>query len=139
MTNVAPAKDYLLQVENPTGGGAWKTIGGLRGKTRTFNHAGIETTNHGSNGYKEFLDGAGISSMSIAGQGVSTRDPESIHFIENNMIVGALIKLRITDTGVGGRTYTALFHVNSFEDGGAYNEAIAYTLQAESSGEIAIA
>lgn len=133
---VAAARDYLLQVENPTDSGTWKTIGGLRGKTCTYNHEGIEITNHGSNGNKEFLDGGGIFGASASGEGVSNRDAESIQYIRENMKVGTLQRFRLIDTGDGGRKTTALWHVTSFELGGQYNEAVAYSLQMESSGEV---
>lgn len=133
---IAAARDYLLQVENPAESGTWKTIGGLRGKTRTYNHEGIETTNHGSNGNKEFLDGGGIFSAAFSGEGVSNRDAESLQYIEDNMKTGALLKLRLVDTGTGGRTHTASWHISSYEDGGQYNEAVAYTIQGESSGAV---
>ena len=132
----AAARDYLLQVRNPTDSGEWITIGGLRGKVLTYNHEGIETTNHGSNGNKEFLDGGGIFSASASGEGVMTRDEQTHEFIRAQMKTGALVDLRFIDTGDDGVTVTAKWHIDSLEFGGAYNEAVAYSLQASSSGAV---
>lgn len=134
----AAARDYLMQVENPKDSGTWATIGGLKGKVCTLNHEGIETTNHGSSGVKEYLDGGGIFSATASGEGVFTRDATTHAFIRNAMKVGTLVKLRFIDTGTGGETYTATWHVSSFELGGAYNEAVMFSLKAESSGDVTI-
>lgn len=133
----APGKDLLLQREDTPGSGTYTTLGGLKAKTFTIEHEGIEDTNHGSSEAKSFIDGAGIKSMKIQGSGVFDRSA-GLNGLVDNLIAGTQTRMRVIDTGSGGRTYTALFHLQSVEMGSEYNGAQDYSIQMESSGSITI-
>lgn len=131
-------RDLLLKVEAPAASGSYSTLGGLRAKTYTINNEAIDVTNHGSNEYREILDGAGIRSMSVSGSGVHTGDAATLNAIESAMLAGTLLLFQIVDVTSGGRTYSASFKVTSFERGGEHNAEQTYSLSLESSGQITI-
>jgi TP901-1 family phage major tail protein len=134
----AAGKDFVLQIEDTPGGGTYTTLGGLRAKTFTRTHEGIEITNHGSNQDKTFLDAAGIRSMGVSGSGIFDRSA-TLHRVVDNCAAGTLTNFRLIDSGSGGRTYTGSFHISQFEESGEYNGAVEYNVSLESSGAITVA
>ena len=133
MSGEKGGKDLLLKVE--TSVGVYTTIGGLRSKSYSFGADGIDVTNHGSNQSREFLDGAGIKSMSLSGSGVFKEDT-ALAKVEANHLTQTLTNFRIVDST--GNTYTALFKITSLERSGEYNGEQVWTIALESSGAITI-
>lgn len=129
-------KDLLLEVE--TSPSNYVLVGGLRTKAFTFNGEAIEKTNHGSDQWKELIDGAGIRSMSLSGGGVALND-STIILIEDNAFSQTLTNFRITDTSANGRVYTACCKIVSVERSSEYNAEQTYSISLESSGEVTIA
>lgn len=131
-------KDLLLKLEDSAGAGTYTTIGGLRSKNFSWSADGIDVTNHGSNQNKELLDGAGIKSMSISGEGVFT-DDANLATLEAAFIAQALTRFQIIDTSSGGKSYTGLFKITSLERAGEYNGEQTWSISLESSGSITVA
>ena len=138
MANEAAGRDFLLKLELVLDSGTYTTVGGLRAKTGTWNHEGIEVTNHGSNEWKEMLNSAGIRSMAISGSGIFNRDSTQ-NKVEDNIKAGTQMRAQLIDIGASGRTIQGLFHISSFEKTGEYNGAVEYSMSLESSGEVTAA
>jgi TP901-1 family phage major tail protein len=129
-------KLWLLKVEDsPAGSGTYTTIGGLRETSMSLSAEAIDATNHGSNQNKEILDGCGIKSMSLSGSGIFT-DAQNLEDIEDAFHSQTLTRFQCIDNETGGRTYTALFKITSFERGGGYSAEQNYSISLESSGSV---
>jgi predicted secreted protein len=121
-------KDLLLKY-----GGT--TLGGLRATEYTITNEEIEVTNHGSNQYKEVLDGAGIRSMTVSGSGIHDGDAATLDAVEDLCIAGTLGTFTVVDPD---RTYSASFKVTEFGRSGEYNGAQEYSISLQSSGTVTI-
>ncbi len=135
MSGERGGKDLLLKKEDATTPGTYVTIGGLRSKSMHFNNEAIDVTNHGSNEWKEILDGAGIKHMSMSASGVFNSSATLLE-IETAMLAGTLTRFQIVDVYTGGRTYTGYFKIASFQRAGEYKGEQTYEISLESSGVI---
>jgi TP901-1 family phage major tail protein len=129
-------KDLLLKVN--TTGSTYVTVGGLRSKSMTINNETIDVTNHGSNQYREILDGAGIRSLTVSGSGVHTGDAATLNKIDDNCLSGTLTNFQIVDADGSGRTYQASFKITSFARAGEYNAEQTFEISLESSGSVTV-
>ncbi len=114
----------------------FKTVGGLRSKSFSFASEGVEVTNHGSNQWREMLDGAGIKSVSISGEGVYT-SATNYKALEAAAFANTLVCLAFLDV-VGGRVYNGCFKITAIEASGEFDGEATYSISAESAGEIEI-
>lgn len=127
-------KDFLLKVE--TSASVYTTVAGLRSKSFSLSADGIDVTNHGSNQWRELLDGAGIRSMSISGSGVFKND-STLTTIRQNAMSQTLTNFQIVDDD-SGDTFQASFKITSFERSGEFNGEQVWTIALESSGEVTV-
>ncbi len=129
-------KDFLLKVEDSGNPGTFDIIGGLRSKSLTINNEAIDVTNHGSNQFRELLDGCGIRSMSISGSGIFNTST-TLSQIRTDVINGTLRNFQIVDD-VGGDVFEGLYKITSFERAGEYNGEQTWSVSLESSGEVTV-
>lgn len=114
----------------------YSTIGGLRSHSLSFSADGIDGTNYGSNQWQTFLDGAGIRSMSVSGDGVYTSDTV-FRAMEDAALANTLAKLAWVDVSVGV-VYLGSFKISSLENGGAHDGEGTYSMSADSSGAVTV-
>lgn len=112
----------------------YQTLGGLRSKSLSFASEGVETTNHGSNQWREYADEAGIKTFSISGEGVFTSET-NFRTLETRAIANQLTCLAFVEIKTG-RIYAGCFKITSLEYSGDYNGESAYSMSAENSGEV---
>jgi TP901-1 family phage major tail protein len=129
-------KNLLLKIESSASSGTYNTMGGLRTKTMSINNGAIDVTNHGSNEWKEILDGAGIRDFQISGAGVFTSDASLDQMITDCM-AGTLRNFQIVD-GDSGKTYSGKFKITKVDRGGEYNGEMTWQISLQSSGEITV-
>ncbi len=125
-------KDFLLKVAVA---GVQTTLGGLQAKSMTINNEEIDITNHGSNQWKEVLDGAGVRSLAVSGSGVHD-DSAPLKTVEDAAFDGTLLTFQLIDVATGGKSYTFSAKVTSFEHSGEHNAAHTYSISIVSSGEV---
>jgi len=135
MANERGGKNILLKVN--TTGSTYVTLGGLRSKGLTMNADGIDITNHGSNEWREFLDGAGIKNMSVSGSGVFQNDA-TLTTVRTNFLAQTLTNFQVVDDAASGITYQGAYKITSLEVTGEYNGEAVWSISLESSGEISI-
>jgi len=128
-------KDLLLQFETVKDSGTYETLGGLRSKSGSLSSESIDVTNHGSNEWREILDGAGIRSLDVSGSGVYTNSA-TLTAVEAAFFANEMRRFRIHDVSQSV-TYTAIFKITSVERTGDYNNEQTYSLSLESSGPVA--
>lgn len=129
-------KDFLLRAESAPNSGTYLDLGGLRSTTLAGAAESIDVTNHGSNEWREILDGAGIRQYDISGSGVYT-NAAILTTVEDAFLANQQMRFQIVDLDAG-RTYTGKFKIPSFERTGDYNNEQAYSISLESSGEVVI-
>lgn len=112
------------------------TLGGLRTKSWSFGSDGIEVTNHGSNQWRQMLDGAGIKSMSLSGEGVYT-SATNFRTVENNAHANTLTCFAIVEI-VTGRVYNGCFKITAVEGSADFSGEATYSLSMESADAITI-
>jgi TP901-1 family phage major tail protein len=115
----------------------YKTIGGLRSSSLSFNADAIDVSNHGSNQWKNLKSGAGMRSVSVSGSGVYT-NASNYRAMENSAIANSLVSLAFLDIDAG-RIYSGSFKITSIEASGEYDGEAAFSMSADSSGTVSIA
>ncbi len=115
----------------------FKTVGGLRTKSFSFSSEGIEVTNHGSNQWREMLDGAGIKSVSASGEGVYT-SATNYRAMESSFLSNSLVCLMLLEV-VTGRIYSGCFKITSLEISGDHDAEASYSASFESAGQVSVA
>jgi TP901-1 family phage major tail protein len=135
MSGERGAKDLLLEMDD--GSGSYVLLGGLQAKTFTINAEEIDVTNHDSDQWKEILDGKGVRSMALSGNGVS-KNAAILNKAQDNCINNLLTSFRIRDVSSGGRTFTATFKITSYEIGGEHNGAHTWSASMSSSGPVVV-
>jgi TP901-1 family phage major tail protein len=114
----------------------FKTVGGLRSKSFSFASEGVDVSNHGSNQWREMLDGAGMRTVSISGEGVYT-SATNYRALENHAFANEITCLAFVDV-VGGRIYFGCFKIVSIEASAEFNGEATYSLSAENAAAITI-
>jgi len=112
------------------------TLGGLRSSSFSFSAEAIDVTNHGSNQWTQILDGAGLKSVEVSGEGVYT-SAANYRLMESNAIAQLLTCMAFLDT-VSGRIYAGCFKITGIEASAEYDGEASYSLSASSADEITI-
>ncbi len=126
-------KDLLLKVE-PTGGGSFVTVAGLRSKRLAFNSQTIDITDSESSGrWRELLGGSGVQRAGVSGSGIF-KDAASDALIREKFFSGAVSawQLSIPDFG----TVQGPFQVTSLEYTGNHDGELTFELALESAGAL---
>lgn len=127
-------KDFVLQIGDGETSETFTTIGGLRSKSISIQAEAIEITNHGSQQWKELLDGAGVKSVSISGSGVFT-DSAAEAQMQTDALAQTLRNFKIIDSDTGDY-FTGKFKITSLEHAAEYNADRNWSVSLESSGAI---
>lgn len=134
--NELKGSEFLLQVEDPLNVGTFDLLGGLKTKSGTLNGEPVDVTNHGSNGWRQLLNNAGINSIDVSGEGVTQRVETFKRVLEYwknkqfltwrlSMVFGAENVVLITGE----------FQNTSIEFSGENDKEVPYSLTLQSSGE----
>lgn len=113
--------------------GNYTTIAAMQSNSMTINQETVEITDK-SMLFRELLENAGISSVSVKAQGVCNNSA-SFAFLRQTIINGTLFNGRIESNT--GEVYTGLFALTSFESSGEYNKGELFAITLESAGTTA--
>jgi len=125
-------KDMLLKIES--GPGVFTTVAGLRVRTIALNARSVDATDGDSAGrWRELLDGAGVKSAAVAGQGIF-RDAASDALIREAFFDQAAKRwqLIVPDFGV----LEGPFLVAALEYAGEHEGEATFAMSLASAGEI---
>lgn len=126
--------DMLLKLDT-TGSGNYTTIGGIQGSRSNKRRGDVDVTNQGSpSKHRELLEGAGIFSQSISGNGVldSAAPLPTLHSV---FMAGTIRNWQVIVPGLG--TYQGLYQITQFEVQGPHDKEVTYSISLESAGQIA--
>lgn len=115
----------------------YKTVGGLRTHNFSFGSEAIDGTWYGSNQWKKIIDGAGIRSMSLSGEGVYN-DAANFEAMQDAAVANTHVDLAWVDVNVGIVFYGS-FKLTAFESSGSYDGEGTFSISAESAGAITTA
>ena len=123
-------RNFLLKVGV---GGSPVTVAGMRTTSLSVNGDTVDTTNKDSNGVRELLAGAGVSSMSISASGILSASAQATTFITAVLArtIDAYTLLFDNDDKIEGN-----WQCVSFDASGEYNGEQTYSLQLQSSGTL---
>lgn len=125
-------KDILLKVEGAPG--VFTTVAGLRARTISLNARSVDATDGDSAGrWRELLDGAGVKSAAVAGQGVF-RDAASDALIREAFFDQAARTWRLIVPDFG--TLEGPFLVAALEYAGEHEGEATFAISLASAGEV---
>lgn len=133
---MAKGKNLLLKLESTDTPGTFVTIAGLRSKSISINNEEVDSTDHGSNEWKESLDQTGIKSIAISGSGVFKSNAALKAFIQD-VIDGKQRNFQVIDAEAN-ITFEGAFKCTSFELAAEYNAEQTYSLSLASTGEVTL-
>ena len=125
-------KDILLKIEGAPG--VFTTVAGLRARTLSLNARSVDATDGDSAGrWRELLDGAGVKSAAVAGQGIF-RDAVSDALIREAFFDQAARRWRliVPDFGV----LEGPFLVAALEYAGEHEGEATFAISLASAGEV---
>jgi len=125
-------KDILLKIEGASG--VFTTVAGLRARTIALNARSVDATDGDSAGrWRELLDGAGVKSAAVAGQGIF-RDAASDALIREAFFdqTARRWRLVVPDFGV----LEGPFLVAALEYAGEHEGEATFAMSLASAGEI---
>lgn len=112
----------------------FRMVGGLQATSFSLNAEAIEVTSQGSSQWKTLLDGSGIKSCAISGNGVFEQD-SALARIRANLLAQTLTNFRVIEHS-SGDYFSAAFKIVSLERAGEYNGAQTWAISLESSGVV---
>jgi len=116
----------------------FRALGGIQDGSISFAAEAQEITNSLSNEFREYLDKAGVRSMTVSGSGLAVDDwgSEKLRALLLNNCLWRFQICLFTD-GTTVKYWEGCYKLTGQEQGGAYNAAQTFSLTLESSGEFA--
>lgn len=127
-------RELRIKVRVSTGPDVFTVIGGIRTESMTINSETVDVTDKDGNGWRELLEGAGITSMSLKGSGVVSDDTVFTDHIMAAVMANTHVVLKI-ESGLGD-VWQGTFAVPSAERAGEYNKEETFSITLESAGTI---
>ena len=125
-------KDILLKIEGAPG--VFTTVAGLRARTLSLNARSVDATDGDSAGrWRELLEGAGVKSAAVAGQGIF-RDAASDALIREAFFDQSLRTWRLIVPDFG--TLQGPFLVAALEYAGEHEGEATFAISLASAGEV---
>ena len=111
------------------------TITGLREKGITFEGEPIDITDDNSNGWRELLSDPAQRGVNISCSGL-TKDLALIGIAMDSDLDKAVIITYVDASAATPATITGSFFFSGLNQTGSYNDAVAYSFELTSSGEV---
>ena len=127
-------RELRIKVRTSTGPDVFAVVGGIRTESMTINSETVDVTDKDGNGWRELLEGAGITSMSLKGSGVVSNDTVFTDHIMAAVMANTHVVLKI-ESGLGD-VWQGTFAVPSAERAGEYNKEETFSITLESAGTI---
>ena len=131
---MAKFKGREFRVSVRTAPDVYAVIGGIRTESVTINSETVDVTDKDGNGWRELLEGAGITSMSVKGSGVVSNNTVFTNHIMAAKMADTHITIKL-ESGLGD-VFTGKFAVPSVERAGEYNKEETFSISLESAGVV---
>lgn len=127
---------FLLKISDGGAPAAYRTVAGLRTTQMSVTGETVVVTSKDSGGWRELLSGAGVRSVSVSAAGIFLAS-EAEAQVRANAMAGVLDDYELSFED--GEKLRGRFLVQRLDYAGDFNGERNYTLQLESSGEVAAA
>lgn len=125
-------RELLIKVE--TAPNVFTTLSAQTSSGFTINNESVDVTDKDGSGWRELLEGAGITSMSLTASGY-TSDNATYTFVLGKVMANEHFKCRVV-RGLGDE-FEGMFMAESTGSTGEYNGAETFELSLQSAGAIA--
>lgn len=125
---------FLLKIANGATPAVYQTVAGLRTTQMSVTGDVVVITNKESGGWRELLTGAGVRSVSVSAAGIFLGSAAEAQ-IRANALSGTIDSYELSFED--GEKLRGRFLVQRLDYAGDFNGERNYTLQLESSGEVA--
>lgn len=126
-----PGRGLLIKISDGGNPKTYLTVGGIRPTNFTVNNESVDVTNKDSNGFREFLQGAGIRSIAVSGGGIYDNGP-GINKLEEAARLNTFADCQIVFPN--GDSVAGNFHVASFGYAGRHDDEQSWEVTLESAG-----
>ena len=126
-------KLVLLKVGDGASSEAFTTVAGLRTASITKNNQTVDVTTKDSTGWRQLLEGAGISNMSISADGIFT-DAASEETIRGYAFADSIDNYEFVLAN--GDKFAGAFQITSYQRSGGYDDAETFSISLESAGTV---
>ena len=109
------------------------TIGGMRATKFSLNNQLIDSSNKDSGSWRQIMTGGGISTMSIAGNGIFT-DSQAEQYLRVYAFAKQVANYQLCFGN--GDVLVGDFFITNYERSGNYGEEEVYQLSLENAGEV---
>jgi len=121
---------YLLKLGADGSGG---TVAGLRNLSAQIANQAVDITNKDSGGFRTLLEGAGTQSVDISADGIAS-DGATYETMRGYAIAGSINSFQVI--GPDNDATSASFLITSFQEAGAQDDELKFTLTMQSSGTV---
>lgn len=132
-------RTLLLKMNSEGSPATYVTVAALRDTTITVGETEADTTNKDSAGVRQLLDGNILSSITVSGTGVFT-DVAILAAVRTAAMTGVHrgFEIDVDDSGsaAAGGVYAGSFRITSFEEAGAHDGEINYSITLTSDGTV---
>ena len=125
---------FLLKVGNGAAPPVYATVAGLRTTQLSINGEAVVITSKDSGGWRELLSGAGVRSVSVAGNGVFTGSAAETR-LKSNALAGIIDDYQLSFES--GEKLQGRFLLTRLDYAGDFNGERSYAVTLESSGAVA--
>jgi TP901-1 family phage major tail protein len=125
---------FLLKISNGATPPIYQTVAGLRTTQMSVTGDTVVVTNKGSGGWRELLSGAGVRAVSVSAAGIFLGSAAEAQ-LRANALAGTLDNYELSFED--GEKLRGTFLVQRLDYAGDFNGERNYTLQLESSGQVA--
>lgn len=126
-----PGRGLLIKISDGGNPATYLTVGGIRPTNFSIANEPVEVTNKDSNGFRQYLEGAGTRSLAVSGSGVYDNGP-GINKLEEAARTNAFADIRILFPN--GDDVTGDFHVSNFAYSGGHDDEQGWEVTLESAG-----
>ena len=113
-------------------GGDYRLLCGLQATSITINQEGVDTTDNCSGSIRQMLEGAGVRSFSISGNGIA-RLPSALSFLLSSYFAQSHIDIKVKS---GTLELYSTVQIASIGGSAAYNSAELFEITLESTREV---
>ena len=130
---MAATQGRLFKIQYDTGGGSFSDIGYGRSKSFTINNETVDISNETDGRWRQLLEGAGLSNVSMSMSGVWANNTGG-QAIRQAAFNNTAVTLKLVDDN--GDYLQGDFHITSFGESGEHNGEVTFDVSFESAGDI---
>lgn len=132
-----PKKGRVFLLKEGDGGSpeTFVTVAGLRPTSYTVDGESVDVSDKDGSGWRDLLDGGGITSLSISASGIFETAESTQSNLRSRAMDKSLNNYQIDD---GEDILEGAFQVTSFEAGGEHDGEQTFSVSLESSGVVSV-